>query len=279
MICKEGLYRRIVAPGRWAEAGRIVAVLLVALVVFVAGCREDVYHGLTERQANQLVVALEQEGIPADKRRDSSGENKWVVTVPGGQKVRAWKVLESRGLPKPAVKGFGEFYPTGGLIPTSSEERVLYQYAKAQELRKTLLAVDGVVEAQVNLVLPEKPRVKLSNQTVEPPRASVLVKYTANAGASEKGAPVTEAEVREIVAGGVERLEPKRVRVLIKPARAVSADLEEPDLTSVGPVAVAPQSKTILQAVIGLMGFIVVALGGCVVYLLWQRMSEAEDER
>lgn len=251
-------------------------VVLALLLVVVAGCRENVYHGLTERQANELVVALEKSGISADKERDPSGEDAWVVTVPRGEKVRAWKVLEERGLPEPAVEGFGEYYPTGGLIPTSSEERILFQYATAQELRKTILKIDGVVDAQVNLVLPEKPRVRLSNTEVEPPRASVLVKYRANSGESGSGegaAPVTRAEIESLVAGGVEGLEPDRVRVMLSGASAATTDLKEPEFVSVGPVAVAPRSKTMLQGVIGLMGFIIVVLGGGVVYLLWRRMS------
>jgi len=31
--------------------------------------------------------------------------------------------FESEGLPKPEVEGYGEHYPTGGLIPTSDEQR------------------------------------------------------------------------------------------------------------------------------------------------------------
>ena len=171
-MCRDG-------PNGVRAAWGISAVLVLLVAT---GCQQEVYHGLSERQANQLVVALEQHGIRADKAADGSEEESWMVTVPSGEKVRAWKLLEQKGLPRPEVSGIGEFYPTGGLIPTASEERVLYQYATAQELRKTLLKVDGVVAAQVNLVLPEKPRVRLANTEVEPPRASVLVKFQAGSG-------------------------------------------------------------------------------------------------
>lgn len=251
--------------------------LLVVLLAGTWGCREEVYHDLSERRANELVVALEQEGIRADKVQDPSSDGKWMVTVPSGEKVRAWKTLESNGLPKPDVQGFGEFYPTGGLIPTSSEEQILFQYATAQELRKTLLKVDGVVDAQVNLVLPEEPRVKLANTEVEPPRASVLVKYTPTR-ASPKENPVTREQIEKLVAGGVKGLERKRVEVIMTEARDATEELEEPEFAQVGPVAVAPQSKRALQAVIGVMGLIVVILGGGVVFLLWQRLRENSEE-
>lgn len=255
----------------------IMGAVLALSVLFLTGCQEEVYHGLTERQANQIVVALEQNGIQADKAADPSGEQEWIVTVPSGEKVRAWQLLEAKGLPRPKVEGIGKFYPTGGLIPTASEERVLFQYATAQELRKTLLKIDGVVDAQVNLVLPEKPRVRLSNTEVEPPRASVLVKYRANSPSESGEPPIDEKAVEKLVAGGVEGLERKNVEVILSAATDAAEKLQDPDFRQVGPVSVAPRSKTMLQMVIGLMGFIIVVLGGGVVFLLWRRMSGDEE--
>ena len=258
--------------------GRIAALCwpaIVLLVLLVTGCSEEVYHGLSERRANQLVVALEQSGIQASKAKDPAGEGKWMVTVPSGEEVRAWKSLEQKGLPRPEVQGFGSYYPTGGLIPTASEERILYQHATAQELRKTLLKIEGVVEAQVNLVLPEKPRVKLANQEVEKPRASVLIKHRVGGEASES--PVAVQEVERLVVGGVERLTADRVEVVLTPAQGAAEALEKPDFEQVGPVAVAPRSKSMLQGVVGLMGVIIVVLGAGVVFLLWRQMSGAES--
>ncbi len=258
------------------QSGRAGASLLfVVAVVCVVGCQEEVYHGLNERRANRIVVALEKEGLAADKARDGSGEGGWMVTVPSGQKVRAWKVLEARGLPKPKTEGFSEFYPTGGLIPTASEERILYQYATGQELRKTLLKVDRVVDAQVNLVLPEEPRVQLSNTEVEPPRASVLVKYQPREQASgEPRPPMTVAAIEKLIAGGVEGLERERVEVIVTPAGDPVAEADEPDFAKVGPVSVAPRSRGIARAVIGGMGVLVILLGAGVAYLLWSRLRE-----
>jgi type III secretion protein J len=252
---------------------------LFVVAVFAVGCQEEVYHGLSERQANRLVVALEQQGVSADKLRGASGEGNWTVTVPSGQKVRAWKLLEARGLPEPKTDGFDEFYPTGGLIPTASEERILYQYATSQELRETLLKVDGVVDAQVNLVLPEKPRVQLSNTEVEPPRASVLVKYQAGERTERGKPPVSREEIERLVAGGVERLQRENVDVVLSAARNPVANAEEPDFARVGPVSVAPGSTTTARAVIGGLGILVLLLGGGVAYLLWQRLRDDDGGR
>lgn len=249
------------------------------VAMLVVGCQEQVYHGLRERQANRLVVALEQEGVSADKTRDASSEGTWTVTVPSGQKVRAWKLLEARGLPAPKTDGFDEFYPTGGLIPTASEERILYQYATSQELRETLLKIDPVVDAQVNLVLPEEPRVQLSNTEVEPPRSSVLVKYRPVETTNRDKPPVSIDEIERLVAGGVERLERENVDVVLSAARNPVANVEQPDFAKVGPVSVARGSTTTARAVIGGMGVIVLLLGGGVAYLLWDRLRDDDGER
>jgi type III secretion protein J len=192
-----------------------------------------------------------------------------VVTVGSGTRVRAWQVLEASGLPRRKTNGFERHYPTGGMIPTASEERILEQYATAEELKAGLLKVDGVVDAHVNLVMPETPEIQLRGRAVEPPRASVLVKYRADIDAS----PVTADQVRQMVAGGVERLAPSAVRVMQTPATRVTGVSAEPAFASVGPIAVSPSSKLTLQAVVGGFGILIVLLGGGVGWLTWREMQ------
>lgn len=261
---------------RVARVWRVAAPVALAAVALLSGCRKSVYHGLSERRANELVVALERHGIQADKVAGSS-DGAWKVTVPNGSKVRAWKVLESEGLPKPKAEGYGEHYPTGGLIPTSNEQHVLYEYATSQELRKTLLKVDGIVAAQVNLVLPEQPRVELRKSDDEKPRASVLVKY-APAGANADGPPLDEGAIEKLVAGGVDDLEAGRVRVVTTPADVPEPSRQSAELARIGPVAVEAGSKGLVQLIVGGMGVIIVILGAGIVYLLWRRREDVEEE-
>lgn len=235
-----------------------------ALVFFAAGCAEPIYHGIGEVEANEMVVVLEQHGLEAGKQRDPQADNKWVVTVPGAERVRAWKVLQDEGLPRPEVSGFSEFYPSGGLVPTSSEERVLLQYSTAQELRQSLLAVDAVVGARVNLVLPEKPRVRLHNTVVEPPRASVLIKYQP----THTKPPLSEDAVRRLVAGGVEGLNPENIEVIFTRSMRSARPLSEPELAAIGPISVAQKSKLIFQVMIFGMGFCIVALCAGIAFLI-----------
>jgi type III secretion protein J len=236
----------------------------VILVAFVAltGCTAELYHGLSEAEANDMIVALDEAGISANKAADPAGEG-WMVQVASGEKSDAWRVLRQRGLPRPEPKGFGSFYPSDGLVPTAGEERVLLQYATAQELRAGLLTIDGVVDAHVNLVLPEKPRVRLSDQPVEPPRASVVVTYGGEAS------PLSEDRVKSLVVGGVEGMTPEHVTVML--SRIETAAPGAPRYDQVGPISVAPANATMMQFVFGGMLLLIMVMAAAVVFLVVRR--------
>ncbi|MGM0555376.1 MAG: hypothetical protein ACQEVA_03260 [Myxococcota bacterium] len=249
--------------------------VLAFALLFAAACSEPIYHGLQERDANEMVVVLEQHGIDASKRRDPAGDEAWLIEVPPAQSGEAWRVLQKEGLPRREVSGFDKFYPSGGLVPTENEERVLLQFSTAQELTRSLLKIDGVVDAQVNLVLPEKPRVQLESTKIEPPRASVLLKYKVESGEP----PVSRESISRLVSGGVEGLEQERVDVIFTRADRSAVPLAESKVSSIGPIAVAPESKSAFQILIGLMGVSIVGLCGALVYMVlrMKRMQRAGD--
>ncbi|MFW5968086.1 MAG: hypothetical protein ACOCV2_11240 [Persicimonas sp.] len=252
-------------------------VCLFVAAALLVGCSESIYHGLDEKEANEMIVALEQQGLEASKERDPSSEDAWKLVVPSATRVEAWHVLQAEGLPRPESSGFDEHYPTGGLVPTADEERILLQYSTAQELRDNLLAIDGVVDARVNLVLPEKPQLHLEETVVEPPRASVLVKYN---GRSEEP-PIDEEAVRKLVAGGVEGLDSEEVDIVLTRASSAGDPLEETELATVGPVSVAPESKGIFQVMVVGMSLCIVGLSAGLVYLVFRlrRRSKEESQR
>ncbi len=255
------------------DVWRLVGLLGLCAVLALTGCSEPIHHGLDENEANEMVVVLEQHGLQAGKERDPAADDAWKVTVPSAVKVEAWRVLQAEGLPRPQVSGFDAFYPSGGMVPTASEERVLLQYSTAQELRRSLLAVDAVVDAQVNLVLPEKPRVQLETTVVEPPRASVLVKYRSTV---EKP-PLGAEKVRSLVAGGVEGLDQKNVDVIFTRASRSAQPLAEPEFATVGPVSVAKESKGVFQLLVVAMAFCIVLLTGGLVYLIFRMRRKAAE--
>ena len=250
--------------------------LFLLLCVLTTSCSTEIYHDLDEQSANAMIVALEQHGIEADKSPDPAGEATWVVAVQRSAQVEAWRVLEAQGLPRPKVQGFDKLYANAGLIPTANEERIKLQYATAQELRRSLLSIDGVIDASVNLVLPGQARIPLPNAVPKKPRASVLVKYRSSAKGAAASSPVSQDQIKSLVSGGVEGLDPESVSVLLTPEVRSAMPLKAPRIQQVGPIAVSPASKGWLQLIMGLLCLTVVALGALVAYLLVRQKRRHE---
>ena len=197
-------------------------ITLVALAL--AGCTgEEVLHGLDERQANEVLVALDQGGVEATKAREDGAEERWRVSVPRGDAPRAQRLLAERELPRARAPGFGEVFGKGSMVPTPTEEHALLLHALGGELARSLETVDGVVAARVHVgVRPPDP---LRPGDRGAPRASVLLKCRAAACAAVRA---LEPGLRAMVAGAVDGLEPAAVALVVTEASAAGVAAPPP---------------------------------------------------
>ena len=149
----------------------VVGVLLFAL----AGCSAqlDLHSGLAENDANEILAALVNAGIPAEKRVRKEGV---AISVPSGRSAEALSVLQALGLPKGKQSGMGQVFKKDSMISSPLEERVRYLYALSQELERTLATIDGVISARVHIVLPER---LIPGEPVLPSSAAVFIKHHA----------------------------------------------------------------------------------------------------
>jgi type III secretion protein J len=188
-------------------------VLLLGLLT-LAGCSgEEILHGLDEAQANRALVALDEGGVRAVKRRDEGSEGAWRIEVRGADATRAHRLLAERELPRARPPGFGEVFGKGSVVPTPSEERALYQHALSGELARSVEAIDGVLEARVHLAWPQPD--PLRPEPAAPPRASVLVKCRPGARAA---LDLLAPGVRALVAGAVPGLDAAAVSIVVAEA-------------------------------------------------------------
>jgi type III secretion protein J len=215
-------------------ASRIWAGFL-ALLCMATGCRSrDLASGLSEQDAQEIVVVLKENGIDATAVRNAGGDRDaaatWTVQARGGSpdNVLAWRVLRENGLPRQKIKGLEEVFSTTGMIPTASEEKARLLLALSGELSRTLKSVQGVTDARVQIVLPENSPL-LDRTQWSPPTSSVLIKYRG------EEPPVTREEVKSLVARGIEGLQADNVAVVFKrtepvriPARSATWYLSDP---------------------------------------------------
>lgn len=215
--------------------------LAAACCVVMIGCHEPLYHDLDEPSANRMVVALHEVGV--DARKVAMRQGGFTVEIPTGSTPIAVQALDRRGLPRPQIEGFAATYPGDRLVPSPYEERALFQHATAQEVRRSLLTIDGVVDAHVNLVVPSPAH--RGRPEGEPPKASVVIQRHADADDSA----VTHDELRRLVAHGVADLSEHNVNVLVTHTEK-ARELPALDLVRVGPLTVPAPQKRLTQLVL-----------------------------
>jgi type III secretion protein J len=190
-----------------------IAALALSLAALAGCASEEILHGLAEPQANEVLVALDEAGLGATKKREDGADGGWMVSVPARDAARAQRALAERSLPRARPAGFADVFAKGSMVPTPTEEHALYLHALAGELARSVEAVDGVLEARVHLGLPQPDPLRPGERPR--PRAAVLVKCRASACPSVRA---LEEGIRSLVAGSADGLEPAAVSVVVAPA-------------------------------------------------------------
>ncbi|MFM9829137.1 MAG: type III secretion system inner membrane ring lipoprotein SctJ [Sphingomonas sp.] len=200
---------------RAAPSSRIPRWLLGMLVpLALAACSgQPLYSQLTEAQANDMVSALLNANINADKKVLDGG--KWSIVVPQHDFARAVQVLRSNGLPREDFQSLGDVFKKQGFVSSPLEERARLIFGTSQELSHSIASIDGVIQARVHLTLPEPDPL---SKEVKPATASVLVKYMEGFNL-----PRQREAIKTLVVNGVEGLTPDRVSVVMVPGRSIAS--------------------------------------------------------
>lgn len=148
--------------------------LLVICALALVGCsQQELYGQLSERQANEMVALLRNQGIDANKLRGKDAQQ-FALMVPSSGFARAVELLHGAGYPRDEHDTLGGVFKKDGFVTTQLEERARFMHALAQELATTIQSIDGVVLARVHLAVPEKRRFAEKPETSA---ASVFIKH------------------------------------------------------------------------------------------------------
>lgn len=200
----------------WGELGyrqKLLATILgvgalLAVVLFAVWAGRPsyttAYTGLTMEDAAEIVDILQKLGVPYELEKDGT-----TIQVPARDVHRVRLEVARQGLPSGGTVGF-ELFDQGGLGSlgmTTFTQRVNYQRALEGELSRTISALEGVEQARVHLVIPEK---TLFTQNQPRPTASVMLKL-------RPGRSLREDQIwgiGNLVASSVEGLEPENVTIV-----------------------------------------------------------------
>lgn len=143
------------------------ALAVLALLALTA-CREDLYTGLDEGQANELVAVLAASDIAAWRERDKKGV--YAVRVDGPDVAQAIGILQARGLPREKFQALGDVFTAEGIVGTPFEQQARFNHAMNQELSGMITSISGIKSARVLVTAPPVQRYQR-----EAPRATASV--------------------------------------------------------------------------------------------------------
>lgn len=251
--------RQILAD-RWRRA---VAGLLLALAL--AGCQVELFTGLSEREANEMLAILLRAGMDAEKMPGAEGTLK--ITVDQKRFAEAVDLLKRNGYPREAFASIGEVFKKEGLISSPLEERVRFVFALSQELSQTISEIDGVLSARVHVVLPNN---ELAMENVVPSSAAVFIRHQADI-------PLDRLipQIKMLVTNSIQGLAYDKVSVILVPVEPELMPDNETQLSQIGGIRLHPASVNEFWMVTGgLAGLAILGLTGCgVLFWLWRRAA------
>lgn len=276
---------------------KTLALLLICLALY--GCRKvALYHDLAEDDANAMLVALQTQGIKAEKLKETrQNEVFWVIEVDSSRIEEARKILVEHNLPRKKEAGLSGVYKEKGLIPTPDEQKARYLLAVKGEIINSLTKLPDVVDADVVLNIPTQDEFASPDAREKKPTASVVIK--ARPGVT--GEALSESKIQQFVANSVENLNPRDVSVLISyivvpkqgllPGQSVilpstkegvksSPQEENPSVTRVAGLEVVGESGTRLKIYLAAFFLILGGLGAGLVAMVIRsnRMKQELDD-
>ncbi len=257
---------------------RHVALAAALLALALTGCSVELHHNLSEKDANDIYVLLQENGINASKAKDESGnEVAFIISVPKQDAPSAYRLLNQFALPRPKVAGLKIFADKKGMIPTQTEERAMFLEAMGGEVSMALNKIDGVLEARTIVMLPE------TNDLTQPENkpkntAAVLVKYRPiNA---EGQAPMDADAIRKFVSSALPDMQPENVAVVLSPALP-SAAMARPEsqMKAVFGLPMPSSSANAFRIIVVAGGLLILAMAGYIIYSFMRGSSSQPAPR
>lgn len=187
---------------------RLAGVCALAALLGACGQQVALFSNMSERDANEVLAALDRAGIVAQKTPGKDGAVN--LMLPQGDVARAVAHLDHEGLPRERRATMGDVFRKEGLISSPLEERARYLWALSQELSETLAQIDGVLTARVHVVLPER---STGGDPGLPSSAAVFVKHRRNVDLQP-----SLPELKRLVASSIPGLTIEKVNVVLMAA-------------------------------------------------------------
>jgi len=122
---------------------------LLACCLLLAGCEEELLKTLDQRQANEVLAALQQANIPAEKRDE--GKPGFSIFVQKSDFSAAVGLLKAHDLPSNPRVQISDMFPADSLATSPRSEKARLNSAIEQRLEQSLLVLPSVVQARLHV--------------------------------------------------------------------------------------------------------------------------------
>jgi type III secretion protein J len=234
---------------------RLKALAIATLALTLCACQQELYTGLPEDEANQMLATLLERGIAANKI--AKGKTGYAVSVEDKDVVRALRILSFQGLPRDSYQNIGQVFSGQGMIASATEEQARLSFAISQELAETFSRIDGVLTSRVHVVLEQR---DAATDTATPASAAVFLRHV-----PDSPVPSLTGQIRETCVQSVPGLTFDHVSVMLLPVREKFILPAAPDETRVA----------VSWSVWGALGALALALAGFLGVRFWQRRKAA----
>jgi type III secretion protein J len=236
-----------------------VAALLSAAWLVACSSNVELLAAIPEADANEVIAALVNAGISAQKVPGKEGMVG--IKVEAALAARAVDTLRVLGLPREHFTGMGQVFRKDGLISSPVEERARYLNALSQDLSATLSRIDGVLFARVHLVLPERGP---ANEADTPSTAAVFIKHQ-----KDVDLELLQPQVRRLVVNSIPNLTSERVSIVLVPSSATQKSVQLVWTTVLGH-RVDADGATTLRTLLAVLAFLSTAGIAGSGYLAWK---------
>ncbi|MBV8256450.1 MAG: flagellar M-ring protein FliF [Actinobacteria bacterium] len=193
------IWNGLETKGQLTLVGAAVGVVVVFFLLFNYASKPSystLYTGLQPTDTANITAALTGAGIPW---RVGAGGTE--VDVKSGQEAAAQVALASKGLPTSGHVGF-EIFDKTSLGATEFQQQVDYQRALEGELDRALMQIQGVQNADVQLVIPQD--TLFADQSSTASASALLTTSTSLDGSTVRG-------IAHLISGAVKGLSPDNV--------------------------------------------------------------------
>ncbi len=194
---------------------------LFGVLLLCGGCEthHPVVSHVDEKEANVILVLLESKGIPAQKTAAQTtqvgGNTKpqYSVVVPEKHSIEAIAYLNQNGFPRAQGTNLLDLFAKQGLMTSDREEQIRYQAGLAQQLTNTILMIDGVIDASVQLSFPPQ-EVNLGREKNQEPKGITAAVYVKHQGVIDDPNIHLENKIKRLISGSVSGLDINDVTVI-----------------------------------------------------------------